>query len=88
MKKIKLSGRESAVLHAIGLTAGSTGVEIATRTSIEPVDLTDILNGLMDSGFVECSPPAEHVTLETMDDTHFEVNPSYALELRETLRRH
>lgn len=88
MKKIKLSGREAAVLRAIGLTAGSTGDEIAARTSIEPPDLVEILNGLMDSGYVECTPAAEHVTLEAMPDTHFEVNPSYALELRETLRRH
>ncbi len=88
MKKIKLSGRETAVLRAIGLTTGSIGEEIAARTSIDPSDLLEILNGLMDSGYVECTPPAEHVTLEAMPGTDFEVNPSYALELRETLRRH
>lgn len=87
MKRIKLSGREAAVLRGIGLATGATGEEIIGRTSIDPEDLVDILNGLMDAGYVECLPPAEHVTPGSMSATKFDVNPSYALDLRETLRR-
>lgn len=87
MKKIKLSGREAAVLRAIGLATGATGEEIAARTSMEAEDLVDILNGLMDAGYVECVPAVQHVAPESMPATTFDVNPSYAIDLREALRR-
>lgn len=88
MKHIKLSGREQAVLRAIDYTSGSTGEEIHSITHIDPDEVADILNGLCDAGYVEVFPYAEHVTPVTCPAARFEVNPSYALELKEALRRH
>ena len=88
MKHIKLSGREQAVLRAIDYASGSTGDEIQATTHIDSDELADILNGLCDVGYVEVFPYAEHVTTLTCPASRFEVNPSYALELKEALRRH
>ncbi len=87
MKHIKLSGREQAVLRAIDYASGSTGEEIHTTTHIDEDELADILNGLCDVGYVEVFPYAEKVTPQTCPASRFEVNPSYALELKEALRR-
>lgn len=87
MKHIKLSGREQAVLRAIDYTSGSTGDEIREITHIEGEDLADILNGLCDAGYVEVFPYAEHVTFLSYAASRFEINPSYALDLKEALRR-
>lgn len=87
MKHIKLSGREQAVLRAIDYTSGSTGDEIRETTHIEAEDVADILNGLCDVGYVEVFPYVEHVTFLICASSRFEVNPSYALELKEALRR-
>jgi hypothetical protein len=88
MKNIKLSGREQAVLRAIDYTSGSTGDEIRETTHIDGSDVADILNGLCDAGYVEVFPYAEQVTFLTYAKSRFEVNPSYALELKEAMRRH
>ena len=87
MKHIKLSGREQAILRAIDYTSGSTGDEIREITHIEGDDVADILNGLCDAGYVEVFPYAEKVTFLSYAASRFEVNPSYALELKEALRR-
>lgn len=87
MKQIKLSGREQAVLRAIDFSTGSTGAEIGATTHIEPDELADILNGLCAVGYVEVFPSAERVTEESCAAARFEVNPSYALDLKTALRR-
>ena len=87
MKKIKLTGRELAVIRAIDFVNGNTGAEIAERTHIETADLVDILNGMCDAGFMETLPYVEHVTTEACAAQHFDLNPSYALELKEAMRR-
>lgn len=87
MKKIKLTGREMAVMRAIDYVNGNTGSEIAERTHIEPGELMDILNGMCDSGYVETLPPVERVTPQEFPTRHFELNPSYALEIKEAMRR-
>ena len=87
MKHIKLSGREQAVLRAIDYASGSTGDEIRETTHIEADELTDILNGLCDVGYVEVFPYAEKVTFLSYASSRFEQNPSYALELKAALRR-
>ncbi len=87
MKQIKLSGREQAVIRAIDYTTGSTGEEILERTHIDGTDLADILNGLFEVGYVECFPPVEPVTFLNYGATRFEVNPAYAQQLRDALRR-
>ncbi len=85
MKEIKLSGRERAVLRAIDFAIGTSGEDILTRTRIEEQDLVDVLNGLIDTGYAEVVPYAESITIEGFQSVMFEVNPSYALQLREAL---
>lgn len=87
MKQIKLSGRELAVLRAIDYATGNTGTEICDKTSIEGTEVADILNGLCEVGFVEINPYADQVTLTNYADSLFEINPSYALQLKESMRR-
>ena len=88
MKHIKLSGREQAVLRAIDYTSGSTGDEIREITHIDGDEIADILHGLCDAGYVEVFPYAEKITSLSYAASRFEQNPSYALELKEALRRH
>ena len=85
MKEIKLSGRERAVLRAIDFAVGTSGEDILIRTRIEEQDLVDVLNGLIDTGYAEVVPYAESITIEGFQSVMFEVNPSYALQLREAL---
>jgi hypothetical protein len=87
MKQIKLSGREQAVLRAIDYATGSTGTEIFDRTQIDSSDLADVLNGLYDVGYVEAFPPVEPITYLNYAATRFEINPSYALQLKIAMKR-
>ena len=87
MRKIKLSGREAAVVRSIDFTANTPGLEIRERTHMEIEDLVDVVNGLMDAGFVETHPPSERVALESFETTMFEVNTAYAQDLRAATRR-
>lgn len=87
MKQIKLSGREQAVLRAIDYATGNTGEELRERTQLDAGDLADVLNGLCEVGYVETFPPIEPVTFLNYEATRFEINPSYAQQLKETLRR-
>jgi len=87
MRKIKLSGRETAVVRCIDYTSNTAGLEIRERTHMELEDLVDIANGLMDAGFLETTPPSERVAADKFDTTLFEINPAYAQDLRIATRR-
>ena len=87
MKQIKLSGRETAVLRAIDYSTGNTGEEIRERTQLAPEDLADILHGLCDVGYIECFPSADQITENNYAELRFEINPSYALDLKEAMKR-
>ena len=87
MKLIKLSGRERAVLRALDFSTGTSGEELLERTKLAPEDLVDVLNGLMTVGYAEMRPYGESTTLETFGGAIFDVNPSYAIQLREALVR-
>ena len=87
MKQIKLSGRELAVLRAIDYATGSTGVEIREKTAIDGGDVSEILNALCEVGYVESFPPVEPVTYLNYAETRFEINPSYAMQLKVAMRR-
>lgn len=90
MKVIKLSGRETAVLRAIE-TEGNTGAEIQERTQINQEELTDILNGMCDVGYVEAYKPLSNLPqmdpIRNVDvlEFRFEINPSYAQELKKAI---
>lgn len=87
MKQIKLSGREQAILRSIDYASGSTGEEIRDRTQMEAGDIADVLNGLFDVGYVEAFPLVEAVTVQNCAATRFEINPAYALQLKEAMKR-
>lgn len=88
MRQIKLSGREQAVIRSIDYASGSTGGDIATRTQIEPADLADLLHSLCDIGYLEPTPYTEMINFANYKDLRFDVNPSYALDLKASMRRH
>lgn len=87
MRDIKLSGREAAVVRAIGFAESMLGAEILDSTRMELEDVGDTLNGLIAAGFVETIPYAEQVDLAEMPATAFEVNPAYVHELRLAIAR-
>ena len=88
MRQIKLSGREQAVIRSIDYANGSTGTDIATRTMIDPADLADLLHSLCDIGYLEPTPYTDTVTFLNHATLRFEVNPSYAQDLKHAMRRH
>ena len=87
MRRIKLSGRERAVLKAIGFAEGAPGTELVEHTQMPTEDLTDVINALLGAGYVESKPYREQVTEAEMPATQFEVNPGYVHELRESMAR-
>jgi DNA-binding MarR family transcriptional regulator len=87
MRQIKLSGRERAVVRAIGFAEPIAGEQIRDHTQIPPEDLTDVLNALLAAGFVESQPYREQIDQSELATLEFEVNPSYAHELRAAMYR-
>lgn len=87
MRCIKLTGRESTVIRAIGFTESMLGAEIQDFTRMELEDVTDALNGLMAAGFVESIPYCDEVQLAEMPVTAFEINPAYVHEIRQAIQR-
>ena len=87
MRHIKLSGREAAVVRAIGFTEAMMGAEIHDSSNMQVEDVTDTLNGLMSAGYVESVPYYEEVQIAEMPVTAFELNPAYVLELKRALYR-
>lgn len=87
MRHIKLTGREASLVRAIGFTEAMTGAEIQHYTHMELDDVTDALNGLMSAGFVESVPFCEEISRTEMPGTVFELNPAYAQDLKQALRR-
>ena len=82
MKQIKLTGRERSVLRVLDFAAGNTGDELLESSRLEADDLVSVLSGLMGPGYIEMSPYAEEATLETFQLARFDINPSYAGEIR------
>ena len=86
MKNLKFSGREASVIRAIDFATGTLGAEILVKTRIEAQDALDILNGLLDAGFIETNPPQqEHVEMKAFYHTVFEANPAYIHQMRKSL---
>jgi len=86
-REIKLNGRELGVMRTIGFGLGVSGAEIQERTNIEAKDLCDLLNTLLDIGYLETPTMKERVTVEEMPAELFEINPSYAGDLKVAMRR-
>ena len=86
-KAIKLSGREAGVLRTIGFGLGVPGSELLERLQMAEDELVDVLNALLDAGYVETESMKERVAVTDYLQETFEVNPSYAGDLKATMRR-
>jgi DNA-binding IclR family transcriptional regulator len=86
-RQIKLNGRELGVLRSIGFGLGVSGTELQERTQIAPEDLCDVLNTLLDIGYVETTTMKNSVGLLDYAAENFEINPSYVTDLKEAMRR-
>ena len=88
MKQIRLSGREALVVRTLGFALAMPGPELIENARLSDEDLVDVLNGLMDVGYVECTPYTEHTTVEALPTTEYEVNSAYSHELKAALGLH
>jgi hypothetical protein len=87
MKQIRLTGRERAVLRGVDISVGSTGEELLEYSRFAPDDLVAVLNSMLSPGYMEMVPYAEEATLENFRAARFDINPSYAAEIREAMAR-
>ena len=88
MKQIRLSGREALVVRSLGFALAMPGPELVEHSRLSAEVLVDVLNGLMEVGYVECTPYADQTTAETLPETEYEVNSAYAHELKAALGLH
>jgi hypothetical protein len=84
---LRLSGREAAIVRAIGFAEPILGSEIQEWTHMELEDITEALNGLLAAGYVESSPFRDKVQGDEIPDINFELNPGYMQDLKEALYR-
>jgi hypothetical protein len=84
---IRLNGREVSVLRTIGFGLGVGGAELVERMQMAPEDLVDVLNTLLGVGYVEAASAKEKVTVEDFAADTYEINPAYAGDLKEALKR-
>jgi hypothetical protein len=87
MRDVRLSGRETAVVRALGFAESMLGADILDITHMELEDASDTLNGLIAAGLVETIPYSEQVDMAEMPAIAFEVNPAYVHELRQAIAR-
>ena len=87
-RQIKFTGRELDVMRCVGFGIGVTGTEIHERTHIEQVELLDILNSMLDMGYIETVTMKERVTADGFLQETFEMNPAFSTDLKSALRRH
>jgi hypothetical protein len=88
MKQIRLSGREASVARALGFGLAVPGAELLEVTHLSAEDLAEVLNALMDVGYVESTPFTEKTDAAAVLTTEFEVNSGYVNELRAALALH
>jgi predicted transcriptional regulator len=87
-KPVKVSGREGAVLRAIGFGLGVPGEDLAERLQMDRTDLADVLNSLIQTGYVEVASMKQTVDTADFGTETFEVNPSFVNDLKEALKRY
>lgn len=85
-REIKLDGGEITVLKQIGISGAHVNGKVLLEHAdgMMPAEFLDTLQGLMSLGYVL----ANRVSIRTVDDVEratFQVNPSYARDLKEAL---
>jgi hypothetical protein len=88
MKQIRLSGREAALIRALGFGLAVPGAELLETTRLSDEDLADVLNGMMEVGYVESTPFVEKTDAAGLVTTEFEVNSAYVHELKAAIGFH
>jgi hypothetical protein len=88
MKQIRLSGREASVIRALGFGLAVPGAELRDATRLSDEDLADVLNAMMEVGYVESTPFTEKTDAAALLTTEFEVNSAYVHELKAALGLH
>jgi hypothetical protein len=86
-RQIKLNGRELSLLRAIGFGLGITGAELQERMAMSADELVDVLNTMLDAGYVEAASMKEQTTLADFATDSFELNPAFTSDLKEALKR-
>lgn len=87
MREIKLTGREIALLRAIDFATGSQGAAVIEFTRLSAEEVADLVNGLLEVGYLETLPPTDRVTAGTLPGLLIDVNPAYAQLLRAAMFR-
>ena len=75
------------MMRSIGFGMGITGSEIQERMALPDDEIVDILNTLMGMGYIETMTMKDRVTLADYATENFEINPSYATEIRLSMKR-
>jgi predicted transcriptional regulator len=86
-REIKLNGRELMLLRTIGFGLGVSGSELAERMNMLPDELVDVINTLIDIGYVETASGREIVKEGEFATENFEITPGFATDLREAMKR-
>jgi hypothetical protein len=86
-KPIRLSGREASVVRNIGFGLGVSGAELQALIQMDAESLVDVLNTLIEVGYVETASLREQTTLADFEKESFECNPSYVQDLKAATRR-
>ncbi len=85
MRRIKLSGREISLIRVLGFGIGASGEELLETTNYAPAELVDMLNGMMNAGFIVTQPFLLDLEEEQLRGTQFEINAAYAHELKKAM---
>ena len=73
------------MIRALGFGLAVPGRELGEITRLADEDLADVLNAMMEVGFVESTPFSEKTTAAALPTTEFEVNSAYVHELKSAL---
>lgn len=93
MRALRLTSRERAVMRGIDETSGTLGSELLEHVHLEDTDLLDVLHGMVNAGLLETFAPGSEfplvhdVPMEHFRTTRFELNPAFAQEIRQAMRR-
>ena len=61
---------------------GVTGSELLERTQMPADELLDVINTLLDWGYVEAASARERVAAGDFEGENFEINPGFAAEIK------
>ncbi len=73
------------MIRALGFGLAVPGNELLEVTHLSDEDLADVLNAMMEVGYVESTPFTEKTEAAALAVTSFEVNSGYVHELKAAL---